>query len=259
MTNHIHLVVQVEGIPLSRIMQNLSFRYTRWINWRYHRCGHLFQGRYKSVLVDADSYLLELVRYVHLNPVRAEMAVSAEGYPWTGHKAYCGKETIPWLCTDLTLGMLSQKRDAAIRAYLSFVDDGIGEGRRGELHGEGTADNRIIGDEEFVQNLIGEGKELPGNISVDDVISAVCRRYATNRETLALPGKGRELSHARGMAAWIVQDIQSCSLKELGKRIGRDLSSLSAAAQRLHKRSVAEASLLREKSDLLTQITKCKA
>jgi hypothetical protein len=73
MTNHIHLALQCGDLPLQRGMQNLSFRYTRWINWQTKRTGHLFQGRYKAVLVDSDSYLLELVRYIHLNPVRAGM------------------------------------------------------------------------------------------------------------------------------------------------------------------------------------------
>jgi REP element-mobilizing transposase RayT len=66
MTNHVHLAIQVDQIPLSHIIQNLSFRYTRWINWRKHRVGHLFQGRYKAFLVDQDSYLLELIAYIHL-------------------------------------------------------------------------------------------------------------------------------------------------------------------------------------------------
>jgi REP element-mobilizing transposase RayT len=71
MNNHIHLVLQVADIPLSRIMQNVSLRFTKWINYSRSRTGHLFQGRYKSLLIDAETYLLELVRYVHLNPVRA--------------------------------------------------------------------------------------------------------------------------------------------------------------------------------------------
>jgi len=70
-------------IPLSRIMQNLSFRYTRWMNWRQKRSGHLFQGRYKAVLVDADPYLEKLIRYVHLNPVRSGIVKEPEDYPGT--------------------------------------------------------------------------------------------------------------------------------------------------------------------------------
>ena len=73
MTNHIHLAIEVADKPLSAIMQNLSFRYTQWLNWKRKRSGHLFQGRFKAVLVEADSYLLELVRYINLNPVRAGM------------------------------------------------------------------------------------------------------------------------------------------------------------------------------------------
>ena len=107
MTNHVHLAIQMGGIPLSRIMQNLSFRYTRWANWRQKRSGHLFQGRYKAVLVDADSYLEELTRYIHLNPVRAGIVKEPEDYPWSGHRAYLGLEMIPWLTTDWVLSQFS--------------------------------------------------------------------------------------------------------------------------------------------------------
>jgi REP element-mobilizing transposase RayT len=88
MTNHVHLAVQVGVTPLSRIMQNLSLRYTTWINRRLNRSGHLFQGRYKAVLIDADSFLLELVAYIHLNPVRAGMVATPENYHWSSHCAY---------------------------------------------------------------------------------------------------------------------------------------------------------------------------
>lgn len=259
MTNHIHLVVQVDATPLSRIMQSLSLRYTRWVNWRHNRSGHLFQGRYKAVLVDGDSYLLELVRYIHLNPVRAKMVASPDEYPWTGHRAYCGKEIIPWLSTEFTLAMLSQKRGEATRAYASFVQDRLGEGRRGEFHGEGTADNRIFGDDEFMEKMTGQGDELPGKVSIDEIITAVCDRYKLAPTDLALPGKNRALSHARGMAAWIVQDSASATLTELSRRTGRDLSSLSAMALRMQRRSAMETSLLSEKVEILDQITICKA
>jgi len=84
MSNHVHLAVQVGEEPLSKIMQNLSFRYTRWVNRKQKRIGHLFQGRYKAILVEQDSYLLELVRYIHLNPVRAKMVRQPSAYSWSG-------------------------------------------------------------------------------------------------------------------------------------------------------------------------------
>jgi REP element-mobilizing transposase RayT len=88
MSNHALLAIQVGEVSLSRIMQNIGFRYTRWINWRRNSSGHLFQWRFKAVLVYADSYLAELPRYIHLNPVRAGMVKSPEEYPWSGHRGY---------------------------------------------------------------------------------------------------------------------------------------------------------------------------
>jgi REP element-mobilizing transposase RayT len=107
MTNHIHLAVQVDDISLSKIIQNLSFRYTRWINKCRKRIGHLFQGRYKAILVDADSYLLELVRYIHLNSCRAGIVNDPKDYPWSGHRTYLGEEQLPWLTTDWILSQFS--------------------------------------------------------------------------------------------------------------------------------------------------------
>ena len=258
MTNHIHLAVQVADIPLSRIMQNLSFRYTRWVNWRHDRSGHLFQGRYKAVLVDGDSYLLELVRYVHLNPVRAGMVPTPEAYPWTSHLAYCGRETLPWLATDPTLAMFAKKRERAVRAYAAFIQDGLAEGRRPEFHGEGVADSRVLGEDDFVERMVGAERVVP-KIAIEDILSGVLLRYSMSPGDLARPGKERGTARARAMAAWIVQDVPSVTLRVLAERMGRDASSLSAAAQRMQKRSVTTPELLREKEELLKKITKCKA
>jgi REP element-mobilizing transposase RayT len=115
MTNHVHLAIQIADISLSRILQNLSFRYTRWVNWRQGKTGHLFQGRYKAVLIDADTYLQELTRYIHLNPVRAGMVRETEKYPWSSYRAYLGLETIPWLSTDWVLSQFSKRLSVARR------------------------------------------------------------------------------------------------------------------------------------------------
>ena len=100
-----HLVVQTGDISLACIMHNLSLRYTKWINFTHSRTGHVFQGHYKALLLDADIYLMELVRYVHLNPVRAKMVISPDDYPWSGHYGYLGKEVLPWLTTDWVLSV----------------------------------------------------------------------------------------------------------------------------------------------------------
>jgi putative transposase len=112
MENHIHLVVRVKDIPLSKIMQNIAFRYAKFINRNYRKIGHLFQGRFKSILVDDTSYLLELVRYVHLNPVRAGITAKPEDYYWSGQKAYLGADEFLWVSKKRVLGRFKDKQYA---------------------------------------------------------------------------------------------------------------------------------------------------
>ena len=126
MTNHVHLIVQVGAIALARPMQNLAFRYSRRINWRQRRRGHLFQGRYTALLVEAESHLLELVRYVHLNPVRAGLVAVPEDYPWSGHNAYLGEERLAWLTTDWVLARFAGRRATARSRYRAFLREGSG-------------------------------------------------------------------------------------------------------------------------------------
>jgi len=100
MRNHVHLAIQVGEVPLSKIIQNLSFRYTQYINKKKSQIGHLFQGRYKVMLIDAYGYLLELVRYIHLNPVRDKLVTNSADYNWSGHHSYIGKKREPWITVD---------------------------------------------------------------------------------------------------------------------------------------------------------------
>jgi len=171
MTNHIHLALQVGDIPLPRIMQNLSLRYTAWLNRRRRRSGHVFLGRYKALLVDADSYLLELVRYIHLNPVRANVVEFPENYPY---RAYQGEEVLPWLTTDLSLSLFSGDRVKARHAYAGFVNDGLGGGRVTEFH-SGTCEGRIQGDDGFVDEILVKVNERDHRSpAIPAVIEAVC-------------------------------------------------------------------------------------
>ena len=187
MSNHVHLAIQVGDIPLSRIMQNLSFRYTRWINWRQNRSGHLFQGRYKAVLVDADAYLLELTRYIHLNPVRAGIVKEPEEYPWSGHRAYLGNEVIPWLTTDWVLSQFSKRVGSARRAYGRFIRDGKKGGYRKEYRlGSGT-DSRILGDDEFIDRVLEkEEKRTRRRVGLDRILREVCKTFSLGEKKLLL-------------------------------------------------------------------------
>lgn len=254
MTNHIHLVIQVADIPLSRIMQNLSFRYTGWINRRHRRTGHLFQGRFKAILVEGDSYLLELVRYVQLNPVRIGLVVDPDDYPWTSHRAYCGDEVLPWLTTVPVLSLFSAAREPAVRAYRAFINEGLFGRRRPEFHGEGLSDSRVLGDDNFLEKSLAAEKHPLDRVSLGDIVAAVCRKYLLTEEELIQPGKGRNAAKARAMAAWIVQDIPSVRLGELAEKTGRDISTLSSAALRLRKGSTADSGLQHSKAELLDEI-----
>src|SRR6187200_2562137 len=97
MTNHVHALMQVSDVPLGRLMLRIAGQYARTTQARLLTTGHLFEKRYHPVLVDTDAYLLELIRYIHLNPVRARLVSSPAEYPWTSHHAYVGRRIEPWV------------------------------------------------------------------------------------------------------------------------------------------------------------------
>ncbi|MGE0385248.1 MAG: transposase [Gammaproteobacteria bacterium] len=120
MRNHVHLLVQVNADPVSRFMHHLGSRYSRWINRRLRRRGHVFEARYDARLVTTDEYLLESVRYIHLNPVRAGLVRDPADYPWSGHQAYIGAG-VPWVRSEWVLSMFSLEPELARAAYLRFL------------------------------------------------------------------------------------------------------------------------------------------
>lgn len=245
MTNHVHLLIQVTDVPLSRIMQNISFRYTRWSNWRHGRSGHLFEGRYKAVLVHADEYLLELVRYLHLNPVRAGMTTDPLEYPWSSHRAYCGKEIILWLNSDFTLSGFGKSLDTARSRFQQFVLEGLDEGHRPEFHRGIGVDARVLGDDVFADMvLVGNQDVSLRRIGIGEVVSAVCRFYRLSDEDLR--GRTHRSSRMRAMAAWIALETAGCRLTELAAMTGRDLSTLSCAARKLREKAGRDSRLMEE-------------
>lgn len=125
MTNHYHLLIETPEANLAEGMRQLNGVYTQRFNRAHERVGHVFQGRYKAILVERDSYLLELARYVVLNPLRARMVKRLETWPWSSYLATCGQVTAPeWLQTDWTLAQFGRQRASAIRKYIQFVHEG---------------------------------------------------------------------------------------------------------------------------------------
>jgi putative transposase len=253
MSNHVHLVIQVGEKPLSRIMQNVSFRYTRFINARKKRIGHLFQGRYKAILVDADSYLLELVRYIHNNPVRAKMIESIDQYAWSSHRAYLGLDTIPWLSMDPVLSQFSPHEKKARKLYHEFVLQGTAEEYRAEFH-RGTHEGRILGDDRFSEEALNKSEEkFKPETGLQNIIRAVCEAYGIREETLIATGKARPASEARAVAALLVQDMDNLTLVALGRYLGRKIATLSQSANRAQVRASKDKAF-RKKIETIRQI-----
>lgn len=234
MDNHLHLAIQVTDIPLSKIMQNLAFRYTQWINKRERRTGHLFQGRYKAILVEKDNYLLELVRYLHLNPVRAGLVTQPEDYPWSGHLAYLGQEVLPWLTTQWVLSQFNREQEPARRGYQQFVHEGIGLGHEPRFHQGNAMDRRILGEDGFAERLLKQGHaETAKPPSLEAIIDAVLTRYQLSADQLQAPGSDRHTAQARALIALVVQRTGAATLTALGQRLNRDVATLSTGSKRL--------------------------
>lgn len=254
MTNHIHLVVQTGNVPLSHIMQNISLRYTKWINHTQSRTGHLFQGRYKALLLDADTYMKELIRYIHLNPVRGAMVTSPDDYPWSGHRGYLGQEVLPWLTTDWVLATFSADRRKAKKNYADFIADGIGEAKRDEFH-SGTCEGRILGGDNFTDEVfIKTNQQRDKGYSLSEIIDIVCQHYDITIEQLKAPGKVRPYSEARAVAALLVTELPGSTLTELGKMLERNIAPLGRAGRRLLEMEREDAVLSSKISELRQKI-----
>jgi putative transposase len=237
MANHIHLVLQVGNVPLSRILQNISQRYTMWVNRQRKRMGHLFQGRYKAILVDADTYLLELVRYIHLNPVRAKIVKAPGVYHWSSYNAYLGRESFPWLTTDWVLEQFSKRKAIARKTFEAFVYAGIGEERRQDFH-SGTRNDGILGNQEFYEKVHRVARDrVERRVKLEEIIKRVCDAYGVSEGELLSQGKQRGPAKARAMVCWLVRETSYLSLSDLSKKLRRDISGLSIAARRLEERS----------------------
>lgn len=161
MSNHYHLVIETPEGNLSKGMRQLNGVFTQASNRRHGRSGHLFQGRYKSILVDADAYLLELTRYVVLNPVRAGMVRDPGGWVWSSYQAMMGAASVPfWLATDGLLAQFGQNRKTAISRYADFTARGIGR----DSVWKNLNRQVFLGDDRFVtrmqENIVGLSKDV---------------------------------------------------------------------------------------------------
>jgi putative transposase len=236
MGNHIHLALQCGATPASRVIHNIAFRYAAYFNRRHERCGHLFQSRFQAILVDANSYLLELVRYIHLNPVRAGLCETADAYPWSGHHAYAGNAQSPWMSTAWVLSLFSGDEETARTRYRRFVEQGQAEAYRDDFH-QSLPEDQLLIDEDFAGLVLSES-EAPSVIrplTLAAVCRIVCAAAGIEESALRVQGRTLEVTRVRSVIAYLVASNKLGSLTELARFLGRDMTTLSRGAREVGK------------------------
>lgn len=226
MTNHVHALIQVADVPLGKLMLCIAGRYARTVQATLRTTGHLFEKRYYPVLVDADAYLLELVRYIHLNPVRAQMAAAPEDYPWSSHRVYLGQRNEPWVTTDFALSLFHAEREQAIHAYQRFVHEQVGQSVISPFVECNPHDRRVLGGDTFAARMLGEAWRPRYRKTLDQVIEEACAHFGVTAEDLVTSSRSQLLVRAR---AWIAHQAVShriASIAAVARQLNRDESSL---------------------------------
>ena len=231
MANHVHLLIESGRVPLSKLMQGLQFTYTRYYNREYKEVGHLFQGRYKAILCERESYLLELVRYLHLNPARMGRSLDPWKYRWSSHGAYLGKDSAVQVETSMVLGQLGKTLGEARRLYLRFMAEGRQLGHQEDYYR--AVDQRFLGGERFVEEIDRRSRgereiEVPGpRASFSQLLRLVAEEHGVNIQELVRAGRKRQWVRSRSMLVYLAREWGRISVKELGRRLHRDPSIIS--------------------------------
>jgi len=233
MPNHVHLLLETGTTPLAKFMQGVQQSYTQYFNRSYRKIGHLFQGRYKAIICDRDKYLLSLVRYIHLNPVRAGLSKRPEGYCYSGHKGYLMNGTAKIIEAGPILGLLGGKK-----AYERFVLEGISESHNGAYYA--VEDQRFLGEEGFGEQLsgaAGEKEERQSKKPIETIIKEVAKRLGTTGEELK--GKDRRwgVARKRAKAVAILVRHYGYRVTEVARGLGRDQANVSLMLSRLAART----------------------
>ena len=265
MRNHVHLSFFSGPTGISQFMRRLLTGYALRYNRRHRRNGHLFQNRYKSIICEEGTYFLELVRYIHLNPLRAAVVKSMGGldhYPWSGHMILMGKTKNEWQVREYVLHQFHEKEGKAIRAYRKFMEEGKGQGRRPELVGGGLIrslggwsqvlslrgsgekmeyDSRILGSGDFVAEILGEAEKTVRrylrageiNNSIDNSIKDICLKEGIAERELRLGVRTRKYSGVRAKIAYYLSHEFGISRAEIARQMGVCTSAIAKAIQNL--------------------------
>lgn len=262
--NHFHLLLKTGSFPISTVMRRLLTGYAIHYNRRHNRCGHLFQNRYKSILCDEDSYLLELVRYIHLNPIRANLVPDMNGldnYAYCGHGVIMGSAEAEWQNAAYVLRLFGDKISAARRKYSEFLYKGIEAGKREDLVGGGLVrsaggwvgvkslrkngvflkgDERILGNGDFVEQVLSQAKEgiarkyllKAKGVDLARIAERVAEIFGMRPDEVWTSGKQAKTVRARSLLCYWAVDELGLNQTDLSRRLGISQAAVSLAIAR---------------------------
>jgi REP element-mobilizing transposase RayT len=234
MPNHVHLLLETGDRPLSRTMQTLQFTYSQYYNRRYCKTGHVFQGRYHAILCDRDAYLVELVRYLHLNPARMRTSVSPWTYPWSSHAAYLGRNSSVTVHTSVVMESFHRQVGPARQAYRRFMLAGLSQGHQERFYE--TVDQGVLGDERFLHTIARRTGAMQTRaprsprVAFAPLLKAVATVHAVTPHEILAPGRQRALVPARAMLVFLAREWSRLTTSDLGHRLQRDPSMVSRLA-----------------------------
>jgi REP element-mobilizing transposase RayT len=267
MTNHVHILFKSGKQGISVVMRKQLTWYAQYYNRRHSRTGHLFENRYKSILCEEDNYLLALIRYIHLNPVRAGIVATMselDRYSWSGHSAVVGKKKSDWMDILHVLTQFGSRKNAARTAYRSFVMEGMKQGRVPELTGGGLVrskggwskvesarrkgkreeyDERILGTGEFINAVFREIEERTlhqlkvrrTGMTIGKIIDQECENNHISMQELKGGSRRRHVCALRVKIAKRGLDELGVSLAEIARHVGVSTSGIARAVKRLEK------------------------
>jgi putative transposase len=262
--NHAHLLLRTGSVPISSVMRRLLTGYAVSFNRKYRRHGQLFQNRYKSILCQEDPYLKELVRYIHLNPLRAGLISDVRAldrYPWSGHSAIMGSTTREWQDTEYVLRFFGDSISVARRTYRAFVQKGVSEGKRHDLTGGGLirslggwqhvkalrkagirykCDERILGDGDFVERVLKAADDRlerrydleAQGYDFDTVVERVSNVLDMEARDVLRRGKDPQTVKARSLLCYWANRELGMTTVELSHRLRVCQSAVSRASSR---------------------------
>jgi putative transposase len=230
MTNHLHFLVQVGAEPLSSLMRQVASGYARAFQAKFATTGHLFERRYHAILVDEHAYFLQLMRYIHLNPVRAGLVQRPNQYRWSSHLAYARGEGERWLTTDFALSIFSTERRAAHVAYRRFIEEPEAPEDIEQFKSEASV---ILGDDAFVERVCRPAVRIASRQSLDSLLVEGCERFGISESILCSETREAAAVQAR---AWVASQAVSrgiATLSAVARRLGRDRATLRYAMRQL--------------------------